>query len=592
MGGRSTTSVGRNDPCPCGSGKKFKHCCMDAARSVSATAPVDPPFDAARRLLKAGRYEQAIAPLQRAARLEPDNAAVANDLGMALFFTRRFSDAVAWLRRSLHLRPNAPATQYGLAMALEQAGDLDAAVEAYRRAATLAPDRADAPMRLGDMLLSAGRLEEALAAYERGTAAAPESTPGRLCEAKSLLLGDRTSDAERRLEQLASHDASCAEAHRQLGQLRVEAGRFADAAASFERAIALEPGAAAAHFGLVTSKRMTEADRDVVARILSRLGMTDAPSDRITLHFAAGKALDDLGDRAGAIAHFDVAHRIARELVPFDRADFARLVDRTIARYDRAFLAARPAPGDAGSDESGVLVIGMPRSGTTLVERILSSHPRVAGGGELGYWNATARPWLDAPAERLAAAAPELRAGYLQVLRRAGPGADRVTDKMPLNFLWAGLVHTLFPRMRFVHCRRNPVDTCLSLYTTHLATRWAFTNDRGDLAFYHRQYLRLMDHWRSVLPADRLLDVDYEDVTQAPEASARRLVAFAGLDWDAACLAPERNPDAVRTASKWQVRQPIYRSSVDRWRLYEPWLGELRDLLPAGAATPTPSQDP
>jgi hypothetical protein len=156
-----------------------------------------------------------------------------------------------------------------------------------------------------------------------------------------------------------------------------------------------------------------------------------------------------------------------------------------------------------------------------------------------------------------------------------------VTDKMPFNFLWVGLVHALLPKARIVHCRRNPVDTCLSIYSTYFAEHWGFASDRGDLAAYYRQYVRLTDHWRTVLPADRMIDVDYELAIAAPEETARRLIAFCGLEWDPACLRPERNTDAVQTASRWQARQPIYRTSVERWRNYEPWLGELGTLLPA-----------
>jgi hypothetical protein len=222
----------------------------------------------------------------------------------------------------------------------------------------------------------------------------------------------------------------------------------------------------------------------------------------------------------------------------------------------------------------------MPRSGTTLIERIVSSHPQVAGGGELPFWNEHAPGWVDADADRLAAEADRIGGDYLQLLRSIGPGASRVTDKMPSNFLWIGLVHRLLPGARVIHCRRNPIDTCLSIYSTHFAHNWAGASDREDLASYYRQYLRLMEHWRAVIPAERLLDVDYEEATADPESVARRLIDFCGLTWDAACLRPERNPDAVRTASKWQARQPIYRSAVERWRNYEPWIGALRTLVP------------
>ncbi|MGH7296465.1 MAG: sulfotransferase family protein, partial [Polyangiaceae bacterium] len=329
---------------------------------------------------------------------------------------------------------------------------------------------------------------------------------------------------------------------------------------------------------LVVTKKLAEADRPLLARILARLDARDvAERNRMTLHFAAGKAHDDLGEAEAAMRQFDAANAIRRKLAPYDGARFESLVGRIIDHYTPAFIEGLVAAGIA--DETPVLVLGMPRSGTTLVERFISSHPAVAGGGELVFWNERAPASVYAPAEGIARAAAGLRADYLAVLRRIGPGALRVTDKMPFNFLWIGLVHVLFPGARFVHCRRNPVDTCLSIYQTHFEKVFGFAADRAYLVSYYRQYLRLMAHWRETLPPDRLLEVDYEQATAEPEATARRLVAFCGLPWDEACLRPDRNAHTVKTASKWQARQPVYRTSVERWRRYEPWLGELRSLL-------------
>ena len=500
-------------------------------------------------LMKGGRYEEAIAPLTEAARLVPQHHAIAHDLGMAYLRTGRLPEAVASLRRAIALRPDFAPSHHSLA-------------------------------RVAELLLRQGRPGEAAAAFEAAAAAAPGTTFGRMCTAKGLLGRNRTAEATEALRDLVAHDPSSAEAHLALGQLMNEAGRFDEATASFERSIAAAPRQAAAYQGLVASRRLTEADRPLVARILARLeDGSVADPQRMTLHFAAGKALDDLRDHAGAIAQFDAANRLRRKLAPpFDRAYLEQRVSRLVARYTRDFFARHAAMGRP--DATPVLVLGMPRSGTTLVERILSSHPRVGGGGELVYWNERAPAWVDAPEEALAGAAEGLRGDYLQLLRAIAPDALRVTDKMPFNFLWIGLVHLLLPDARILHCRRNPIDTCLSIYTTQFVNNWGYASDRGDLALYYRQYLRLMEHWRAVLPADRLLDVDYEEATAEPEATARRLVAFCGLEWDDACLRPEQNPDAVRTANKWHARQPVYRTSVDRWRKYEPWLGELRGLLP------------
>jgi hypothetical protein len=222
----------------------------------------------------------------------------------------------------------------------------------------------------------------------------------------------------------------------------------------------------------------------------------------------------------------------------------------------------------------------MPRSGTTLVEQIVSSHPEVGAGGELNFWNERGAAW-----HRQGAATSETTflnraaADYLRVLRAIAPRAARVTDKMPFNFLWAGLIHLAFPRAVIIHCRRAAVDTALSIHQTHFHPGLAFPTGGPELVAYFRSYQRLTDHWRSVLPPDRFIEVDYEDLTREPEPVIRRIIAACALPWNDACLHPEDNPRAVKTPSKWQTRQPIYRNSVARWRRYEPWLGSLRELL-------------
>jgi hypothetical protein len=222
----------------------------------------------------------------------------------------------------------------------------------------------------------------------------------------------------------------------------------------------------------------------------------------------------------------------------------------------------------------------MPRSGTTLVEQIVSMHPEVGAGDELNFWNDRGPVWRRSGAAGnekpfLAQAATD----YLSVLRAIAPRAARVTDKMPFNFLWAGLIHLAFPRATIIHCRRSAIDTALSIHQTHFHPTLAFPTGGDELVAYFRGYQRLIDHWRSVLPPDRLVEVNYEDLTREPEPVIRRVIAACGLAWHESCLSPERNPRAVKTPSKWQTRQSIYRTSVARWRRYEPWLGPLRALL-------------
>jgi LPS sulfotransferase NodH len=286
--------------------------------------------------------------------------------------------------------------------------------------------------------------------------------------------------------------------------------------------------------------------------------------------------------------HFDAAEAVRRSSVPFDSAAFTIEIDRLIARCTPKLIARAPQVGSR--DATPVLILGMPRSGTTLVEQIVSMHPEVGAGGELNFWNERGAAWhRSIAAENETPVVPtenqateflaKAAADYLGVLRAIAPKAARVTDKMPFNFIWAGLIHLAFPRAIIIHCRRAAVDTALSIHQTHFHPGLAFPTGGAELVAYFRSYQRITDHWRSVLPPDRFLEVDYEDLTRAPEPVIRRIIAACGLTWHDACLRPESNPRAVKTPSKWQTRQPIYRTSVARWRRYEPWLGPLRALV-------------
>ena len=378
-----------------------------------------------------------------------------------------------------------------------------------------------------------------------------------------------------------------------LGNILVFEGQLGEAVRLFEQAVELAPHWVNAYYSLALAKRFTVADRPLVARMAAMLE-TDPLGDsaRMQLEYALGKTLDDLKDYTAAIRHFDAANLIEKGLTSYDRAQQAAWVDLLIERCTPGYFAQYAGLGV--NDETPILVVGMPRSGTTLVEQIVSNHPLVAGAGELEFWVQRGSAWEESGADGLTAGATHrLAEDYrAEQLRRVAPCAARVTDKMPRNFLWLGLIHLVFPRARIIHCRRHPVDTCLSIYFTHFTRLTSFASDRGNLAFDYQQYQRLMAHWRAVLPPDRFLEVDYEALVADQEAGTRRLIEFCGLEWDDACLRPEGNQRIVQTASSWQARQPVYRSSVARWRNYESWLGELRELLlPEDAAAPEDRMD-
>ena len=327
-------------------------------------------------------------------------------------------------------------------------------------------------------------------------------------------------------------------------------------------------------------RKYTVADGAILARMNAALQRRElGPAERMAIHFAAGKVLDDCGEYAQAMQHFDRGNVLRGRDLAFDRADLAGLVDRHIALFTRDFIARHAAA--ANQEDTPLFIVGMYRSGTTLAEQILSSHPGICAGGELTVFSPTeldidmATGTFDGDRTRAAIAR------YLAALHRIGPSAARVTDKLPTNFFRLGAIHALLPNARIIHCQRDPIDTCLSIYTNFFSSRVPYAARKEDLVFVYRQYLRMMDHWREVLPESAMLDVQYESLVADREMQTRRMIAFVGLEWDDLCLAPERNKRAISTASAWQARQPVYATSLERWRRYEPWIGELRQLREA-----------
>jgi tetratricopeptide (TPR) repeat protein len=532
----------------------------------------------AARLRQAGRIAESLGPMQRAVGLAPANAAAQHDLGLTYLECGRIEEAIGCFRRAVALNDGFAHAHYRLGIALELQGRGEEAIAALQRAAALAPSLADAHGRLARLMVAVGRRKEAAAAYRAAAVAAPNTTEGRLNLVDALLLEERDVEAEQAVRRALVHDPRSSYGHWLMGFIQAQAGRFTAAEAAFTQSIALNPRQGIAYYNLVRSRKLGAADRPLIERMRGVAPTLRQPHQQVLLQLALGKALDDLQDYRAAMEHFAEANRIKKTINPFDRAAFARHVDGLIARFTPQLFAAHA--GDASAAELPVLIIGMPRSGTTLVEQILSSHRHIGGAGERHFWNRRGAMFAPTGDSEIANFQRQAAQDCLAQLRAVAPAAARVTDKMPFNFQWAGLIHLVFPRATIVHCRRHPIDTCLSVFSTYFAPRPDFSTDRDDLVFYYRHYLRLMAHWRSVLPPDRLIEVDYEALVADPEPLVRRLIAACGLDWDPACLAPERNTRLVKSASIWQVRQPIYRGAVERWRRYEPWIGSFRALLP------------
>ncbi len=534
------------------------------------------------RLLRTDRsFARAGAVYESAIQANACDAVAHDHLGLVRLLAQLLPEAMRCFEHALLLRPDFAFAHYHLGLALQSLGRSEDAVASYRRAVALAPHFSDAQSKLGDLLQAAGNRTEAMACFRRASAADPESSLARLSDAKILLDADDFPAAEETLRRAIALDPGHSELHRVLGNTLRQLGRFDEATACFAEAIAVEPQNTAAALNLVQTRKLTSRDRPLIDRLDALLHCdATADRDRINLHFALGKGFDDLGAYDTAMRHFDDGNRLMRQGIAFDHGAHAAVIDRTIETFTAAFFRRHGTLGSAS--EIPVFVLGMMRSGTTLAERILARHPRIQAGGELPFWGERAAELARAGAAGITAASAEaVIADYLALLDTIAPDAARVTDKMPHNFLLVGLIHWLFPEARIVHCRRHPVDTCLSIYFTLFDRRHDFAYDRADIVAYYRGYARLMAHWRQVLPPDRFLDLDYEVLVAEPEATMRRLVAFCGLDWHEDCAQSATSQHIVKSASAWQARQPIYGSSVARWRRYETWLGDFARLLPA-----------
>lgn len=536
----------------------------------------------AKLLRQDDKDEEAIAALKLAIELAPENAAAYNDLGLIYSDRGNAADAVDCFDRAAELDPKMAIACFNKGLLLETQGLRREAIAAFRDAVAVDDKFAEAYAKLGNLLLQSNDHGGAFEMFRRAADAKPDSAIGWMCKAKILAEEGKAAAAEETVRKAIELQPDNSDAHAWLGSILMELGRFEEAAAASDLAIALNRRQLAAYHQLVNARKMAERDRPLIAQIEWILSQGNLADDgRIDVGFALGKAYDDYREYEKAIEHFDTANRLKHEQTSADRAvyeKFAARVDWQIENFTADFFERNAS---VGSDwDAPILIIGMPRSGTTLVEQILSSHPDVGAAGELPFWRDHMPGFRMDRSHRVDPALVESTGReYKKLLTELCPGARRVTDKMPQNFTFIALIHAVFPRARFVHCMRHPVDTCLSMYFQNFSRNVDFAYDRRDLVAFYRQYQRLMAHWRSVLPSECLFEVQYEELVADPEPLTRSLIEFCGLEWNDACLDHHRNTRPVRTASLWQARQPIYRTSVARWQNYRPWLGELEEFL-------------
>jgi len=557
----------------------------EAARSYSqavALVPGHPQMLAGlgNALRQEGQLEAALECSQRALAIDAQHPLAHNNAGVILAARGERARAITHFRAAVAADPRYAEAFTNLGGALWEEGLRHEALEAYGQAAALAPGSAENQCALGYALLQLRRLPEAMERFRVALGLEAGHTRAQLGLAAALRVLGQYAQAEAEVRAALTRGPANAALLALLGELVADRGDFGQARELFTQALAADPKCAMAYAGIAAHGRMSTADEDWLRGARALVDSGAAPADQLPVRYALGKYFDDVGDYEQAFANFRAANELARRLYPvYDRAALTNLVDRMIARCNGEFLA-RAHAGGSDSDRP-VFIIGMPRSGTSLAEQILASHPDVFGGGEIRFWERVLGPatgWdgEDAQGQEVR---EQLAADYLLRLGAGAATARRVVDKLPGNFLYAGAIHTLFPRARFIHMQRHPLDTCVSVYFQNFFNATPYAHDLDDLAHYYHQYLRLMTHWRSVLPAGTLLEVPYEALVGDTEGWTRRMLEFIGLEFDPRCLEFHRTERVVITASKWQVRQQISSSSIGRWRHYEQHLEALRPLL-------------
>lgn len=562
---------------------------MAAARKTIEAHLKDKPDDYPAVFLKgvldleAGAVEEGAKNLDLAGKAVTPPPQLAHRAGRILFDAKNFKAAAHWLNVAIKKKPDQAQSHYWLGNALRMLGDAKGAEAALKQAIRFAPKEARAYVSLAYLYREAGHLKAAAEVMTELSSKAAKGVQDQEKIAGFLVEISRLDLAEKVLTRLLPEKGEEAPFLLRLGQIRQKLGMFREAAQCYRRAIIRDPSADAAYTGLAVVKKF-ESPSDPDAVILQQALVNEGVSKSgvVCAHFALGKVYDDCRDYATAFDHYDKANALRHQDTPFDRAAFRDRISALKRIFQGDIFKKLGAPPQ--KDFTPVFVVGMLRSGTTLAETMLATHKQVFGAGELNHIPDLAKglsgaansaafpdyvPFLKP--ETIAEAARE----YARAVRALSLGEPLVIDKNPLNFLNLGLIALMFPNAKVIHCRRNPLDTALSIYFQNFAHEEnAYAYNLSDIAAYTLGYRELMEHWYEELPLE-IFDLDYENLVKFPERVTQRAMGYLGVDWDESILDFHSADRTVQTASLWQVRQPLYRDSIERWKHYEKHLEKI-----------------
>jgi tetratricopeptide (TPR) repeat protein len=530
---------------------------------------------------------------EEAVRLRPTYVEALTNAGRAHLSQRHFDEAERLFRQATAAKPDHVEALTGIAAAAHGKGNEAYAMTLVSRLTSMYPTSLEPYLMMAQLLLEDHKLNGALAAVKQAL-----DLDGRSAKALAMMgrvkreMG-QTEESVDWFAKAAEADPDSAEFPNQMGVSYLELGELEKARQRFEEAIAMAPESLRIYTNLAAAKKFSRDD-ETFGKFLKAAEKVDTLPDheRVGVHYALGKAYDDAGEPARAMDAFIEGARLKHAELNYQKAPHLFMFDRIREVFSREAIEARRAEITGSSTEAPIFIVGMPRSGSTLTEQILSSHSQVFGAGEVrtlyeSIHRTVSRDFGDAirfpEVFRFMGQshADEIVTRYLADVPNWHGGTPRVTDKMLSNYFYVGFIHLIMPRATIIHIRRNPIDTCVSCFTRLFREDLPYSYDFDDLADYYLKYAELMAHWRSVLPEGAFHELRYEDLVNDTEATARRLLDRAGLPWEEQCLAFHENRRAIKTASVTQVREPIYTRSVDRWRKYGAAVQPLVDRLAA-----------
>ena len=502
-------------------------------------------------------------------------------LGAVLGATGRKSEAVNANQTAVALSPQDGEAHSNLGVTLQELGRLDEALASYTQAIALKPDYAEAHYNLGITLQELGRLDDALASYNQAIALKPDYAEAHSNLGITLKELGRLDEAEASYKQAIALKPDFAEAHSNLGVTLQELGRLDEALASYTQAIALKPDYAEAHRMLTLMKKFDAQDAQYSKMLELYLNEEISEEQRCHINFGLAKACEDLGNFEQSYIHYGEGNVLRKKLLNYDinqDVELFRQIKFNYPRIEQNSLAAEKSPKNL----MPIFIVGMPRSGTTLVEQIVSSHSQVTGAGELNFVAQFGTGSATGITEVNNEALLDFRHNYLNKMQNVSNGNLIVTDKMPQNFRYIGLLAAAFPEAKIIHVKRNPAAVCWANFKQYFVSKsigYCYSID--DVISYHKLYENLMEFWAKGL-SKRIYNLDYELLTVNQESETRQLIEYLGVDWDENCLSPQNNTRSIATASSLQVRQKVYQGSSEQWRKYQPFLNGAFDglLLP------------